>query len=320
MKDFFGKEEYTHADIENLIQIGAEESINLDFKAADSLGNSDGKKNEIAKDVSSFANSDGGIIIYGVAEKDYKADSITFINGNDFSKEWLEQVINSRIQKRIPNISIIPIRFNDEVSKTVYIVKIHQSNSAPHISSDKRYYKRFNFQSVPMEEYEIRDLFNRKQRTDIEIGDILFIQGTSSSAAKQIRYVEYLLRFQVYNSGNSIEEKFKLEIYIPKYLTQTDIQSEIKDFKIRDEGDITVYSIPNSSPIYQSEITTVINGRIRINKRTLHFLETPGIRLKVFYSSGTKERTFNMMNILTFGTNPISATGNLLRDQQWIED
>lgn len=320
MKDFFDKVDYSQADIENLITIGAEESINLDFKSGDSLANTDGKKNEIAKDVSAFANSDGGIIIYGVAEKDFKADSLAFVNGNDFTKEWLEQIINSRIQKRISDILIVPIRFNNDPAKTVYVVKIPLSNSAPHISSDKRYYKRFNFQSVPMEEYEIRDLFNRKQKTEIEIGEILFVQGGSSSVAKQIRNIEYLLRFQIHNTGNTIEEKFKLEVYIPKHIVEMDPSNEIRKFKIRDEGDISVFSIANESPIYQNEITTVVNGRIKITKRALHLLESPGVRLKVFYSSGTKEKTFNLLDKLTFGTNPLAKDGNLLKNQQWLED
>ena len=73
MIDFFDKYEYSEADITALIHGKAEESIHLDFKAAESLGDSNPKKNEIAKDVSAFANSDGGIIIYGISEQDHRA-------------------------------------------------------------------------------------------------------------------------------------------------------------------------------------------------------------------------------------------------------
>lgn len=45
--------------------------------------------------------------------------------------------------------------------KVLYVVYVPQSNRAPHIASDKKFYKRFNFQSVPMEEYEVRDSANR---------------------------------------------------------------------------------------------------------------------------------------------------------------
>ncbi|MFN8349444.1 MAG: ATP-binding protein [Spirosomataceae bacterium] len=122
----------------------------------------DGKRKDIiSKDVASFANSDGGIIIYGIKEENHKAHSTTFINGNEFTKEWLEQVINSTIQRHIPDVKIYPIREAGRIEKTIYIVKIPKSLEAPHISKDQRFYKRFNFMSVPMEEYEIRQLYGR---------------------------------------------------------------------------------------------------------------------------------------------------------------
>ena len=45
-----------------------EESISLDYKASASLQKTENKKNEIGKDVSAFANSVGGTIVYGVAQ------------------------------------------------------------------------------------------------------------------------------------------------------------------------------------------------------------------------------------------------------------
>ena len=40
-----------------------QENIALDYKASDSLQNTEGKQNEISKDVSAFANSAGGVIV-----------------------------------------------------------------------------------------------------------------------------------------------------------------------------------------------------------------------------------------------------------------
>lgn len=168
--DFFRKNEYSTSDIENLIKIKAEGSIHLEFKSSESLGYSDSRRAEIAKDVSAFANSDGGVIVYGISEKDHCAESLSFIDGNEFGKEWLEQIINSRIQKRIPDLTITPVRFDNDILKTVYIVKIPQSHLSPHMSSDKRYYRRFNFQSIAMEEYEVRDLFSRRHERRLRSG------------------------------------------------------------------------------------------------------------------------------------------------------
>jgi len=122
MKFIFEDENITVSDIQKLIDNQIEESIHLEYKQSDAFGKTDGKRKEIAKDVSSFANSDGGIIIYGLTEQNHKAESLSFINGNEFTKEWLEQTIQSNVQRNIPNLKIVPIRFEGDIEKTIYVV------------------------------------------------------------------------------------------------------------------------------------------------------------------------------------------------------
>lgn len=162
-------EEKLNSYIENQI----EENINLDYKASGSLQNSEGKKTEISKDVSAFANSNGGIIIYGITERNegakYLPEKIDPINRANFSKETLEQIINSRISPTIHGVIIHPVNIGDPEDKNVvYIVEIPQSNTA-HQAFDKRYYRRYNFQSVMMDDWEIKDIINRQQNTIAEI-------------------------------------------------------------------------------------------------------------------------------------------------------
>jgi hypothetical protein len=156
-------------DINDLLQMKrdkVQESLYLDFKSSDSLGQQDKKKDNVGKDVSSFANSDGGTIVYGVSEignsPSIFGDIDEGIDPAIVSPDWLEQIINSRIQRRIQNIRINPIELTTvRPDKYVYVVSIPSSPDAPHQASEKRYYKRFNFQSVPMEDYEVRDVRNR---------------------------------------------------------------------------------------------------------------------------------------------------------------
>lgn len=161
-------------EIQKLIDNRIEENLHLDYKAADSLGKTDGKKKEISKDISAFANSDGGVIIYGVSEfnepdKKHLPEKIDPINRYEYSKEWLEQIINSNISPKIKGLEIIPIQIGgDADNKSIYVVDIPQSNTA-HQANDKKYYKRYNFQSIAMEDYEIKDIINRMNKTDIRI-------------------------------------------------------------------------------------------------------------------------------------------------------
>lgn len=160
--------------ITQLISDGVEESLHLDYKAADALGKSDGKKSEISKDISAFANSDGGVIIYGVKEfndplKKHLPESIDPIKRTDFSKEWIEQVINSNISPKIKGMVITPVQYGQIIDdKVLYVVEIPKSSTV-HQAKDKRYYKRYNFESVAMEDYEIKDIINRSNKTDIKV-------------------------------------------------------------------------------------------------------------------------------------------------------
>lgn len=162
---------WTIEDIKDLIHNEIEESRNLEYKGARALSKTDGKTNEISKDVSSFANANGGIIIYGIKEYDEKGknhlpERIDPIDRTKFSKEWLEHIINSKIQPKIKGVEIDPVSISE--SEVVYVVKIPKSTTA-HQSSGHKYYKRYNFEAVPMEDYEVRDVMNRLTHPDVEL-------------------------------------------------------------------------------------------------------------------------------------------------------
>lgn len=165
-----------------------EENLNLEYKSADALSNSDGKKKELSKDISAMANSDGGVIIYGVKEFDDKQrehlpERITPISRVNFPKEWVEQIINSNIQPRIDKIKIHSIQLASGENDVAYIVEIPKSDTA-HQAKDYRYYKRYNFQVLEMHDHEIRDVMNRlkfpKFSVSLYIEKKLFSYSTDS--------------------------------------------------------------------------------------------------------------------------------------------
>lgn len=162
------------AKINEYIELGKEESSYLEYKSAGAIAKNQRAKDEISKDVSSFANSGGGIIIYGIKEYDdtdkrHLPERIDPINGQEFPKEWLEQVINGNIQPKVDNIRITPIQVSDkEKNQVIYVVEIPQSDTA-HQAKTYRYYKRYNFMSSPMEDWEVKDVINRKSKTNIRL-------------------------------------------------------------------------------------------------------------------------------------------------------
>jgi hypothetical protein len=83
------------------------------------------------------------------------------------TKEWIEQILNSKVQPRMDGIRID--RIDMETGKFGYVISVQQSQIGPHQAPDGKYYKRFNFQSVPMYDYEIRDIMRRSTTPNLEV-------------------------------------------------------------------------------------------------------------------------------------------------------
>lgn len=137
-------------DMEKLIKGKIKESLTLDYKVK--LVNN----NEIAKDISAFANTLGGIIVYGISEKNNLPVSINWIEGKGI-RERIENVLNSHIQPKIEEYEIYSIENPRDPSKAIFAVYVPKSLIAPHMAN-YRYYKRYQFQSVPMEDHEVKEV------------------------------------------------------------------------------------------------------------------------------------------------------------------
>ena len=177
----------TKGDLDKLIAEGVQESLILEYKAASALGKSNPQRNELCKDVSAFANSAGGQIIYGIEEQDQRhviVQTTDAVNPAVISREWIEQVIDSGVQPRIQNLRVQGIDVGP--NRVAYVITIPQATTyAPHQASDNKYYYRQNFQSVPMQDYQVRDAMHRATTPE------LFILLALASGSK-VATVEYV--------------------------------------------------------------------------------------------------------------------------------
>jgi predicted HTH transcriptional regulator len=161
MREFF--DSLTTIDrIQALIDTCQRESDNLEYKTATQRFE-DKQRDEIAKDVSSFANSGGGVIIYGVATdpKDKtKPVAIEAIHAANI--ETFDRVVNSKIQPPVPRWQkrLIP---NEQ--PRVMVIFVPQSDDPPHQNLvDKKYYRRAGIESFPMTHDLIALLSERAKR------------------------------------------------------------------------------------------------------------------------------------------------------------
>ena len=280
--------DWNEAALQQYIDDETEESLTLDYKAADALEKTDKKKREITKDVSAMANSAGGIIIYGISEykdpdKKHLPESLSPINRRDFSKEWLEQIINN-IRPHIDGLVIHPVPLNSGPDDVAYVVEIQQSTTA-HQATDKRYYKRFNFISEAMDDYEIRDIFNRQlaPNASVEFG---FDRPDKNAHT-------YLLKIYVTNLGTSVIQNFQLEFTFPHVVGyENNLIHKRDNIELRFDEDyiVTYRSRSVLFPNERREIGYEIVWRYKMDGEKFHKLSV--FELKENYSAIRKDKDF----------------------------
>ncbi|ULC58305.1 ATP-binding protein [Flaviramulus sp. BrNp1-15] len=241
---------YNQEYLENLIKDKKEENLNLEYKASKSLDRLDQKKlNEISKDVSAFANSNGGILIYGISEKEHLPEGIDPIQRGEVDREWLEQKIQDGIRPKIDEVKIYPIEINSNPSKVVYLIEIPQSTTA-HQASDKRYYRRHNFNVLPMYDHEIRDVFNRIKTPKINLFFKVLVRvqnmgdtfGPGIRTEKLMVTTEYIFQVYAQNVGKVYANYINCIVQIPKsilldtfeYDDSLEVVEFVIDNKVRD--------------------------------------------------------------------------------------
>jgi hypothetical protein len=248
---------WTESRLQNFITSEIEESLTLEYKAAEALDRNETKKKEITKDVSAMANSAGGILIYGIAEyndadKRHLPERITPVDRRSFPREWVEQIIQA-IRPRIDGIVIHSVNLSSGETDVAFVIEIPQSNTA-HQASDHRYYKRFNFQAVPMEDYEIRDVMFREQTPNIALNFLIQVTSeyqnyTDSASASGGDVSIYNLIVQARNSGSAFAQYVAVFLDAPVPILQT-IENKLN---IKDGGRFYRHRLTNLNQEYADE-------------------------------------------------------------------
>jgi predicted HTH transcriptional regulator len=125
--------EWREEDIQTLVREQRPEDLQLEYKRSDALDKTEKNKRKIAKDVSAMGNSAGGVLTYGIDEPRKSNGPILpegGIDPKDLSREWLEQVIDSGVRRRIDGIRVHFVEIAT-TGKGVYVIWIPQSNQVP---------------------------------------------------------------------------------------------------------------------------------------------------------------------------------------------
>ena len=238
---------------EQLINDRIEEDLHLEYKRE--IGTNTG---EIAKDLSAFANSDGGYIIYGIEEDNHKPKQIIPITGAGI-KERLDQVAQSGIDP-ILNVKILPVDVNvNGNTGQVFLIYIPKKYPILHYAKKKnRFYYRSNFISTPMERYQIEQAFKERLKIDITLKKKLSkIETDIDQHAKGYNIHLRFLVYPIHATGDFFE-----------------IGEDVNEFLTNDVPDTPIYNIKvfksefNDGGLHFRQKDYFFNWQVNINPTT----------------------------------------------------
>jgi predicted HTH transcriptional regulator len=117
------------SEVQGLIDSGTRESEVLEYKTASQIFNN-ADKNEIAKDVSAFANALGGMIVYGVATDKKDKSLPAAIEPIEVTNiETIDRVINSTVY---PPISGLKKKLIPKTNPKIMVLDIPASDTPLH--------------------------------------------------------------------------------------------------------------------------------------------------------------------------------------------
>lgn len=153
------------------IELGVTEGLNLEFKGVTTRLFSEGSLNRdgrrlIAKAVSGFANSDGGLIVLGIGcrprEGVDQARTLEPIPNLSKSFSSLNSQLGELVQPRHDGVRAFRVLSAAREDEGYIVLDVQRSERRPHMSSaSKSYYKRSNASTFEMEHYDVEDAFRR---------------------------------------------------------------------------------------------------------------------------------------------------------------
>ena len=165
-------DQITEADLQSLVDNAVAENKSLEYKS-ELPGSADSLKIKYLSEVSSLANTVGGMMIFGIKENDkHVPTSLDGVEADDTDEiiRRLEQIIRSGISPRIPRLTTRAIKLSND--KYAFLIRVEKSWASPHmviLGDHGKFYNRSSAGKYPMDVDELRDAFGRAEALSIKM-------------------------------------------------------------------------------------------------------------------------------------------------------
>jgi len=304
-------EDITEADLQALIANNVLEGKTIEYKK-ELPGNTDSNKKEFLADVTSFANTSGGDLIFGIEEDNstHEPRSLigTEVENIDIEKTRLDNIIRTGVEPRLLNVTIKPIFLNN--SKYAVLIRIPKSWISPHrviFSGHSKFYARNSSGKYDMDIDELRIAFNLSETFIENIRNFITdriskILSNETPVAlepypKTVLHIITIEAFQtarIYEIDSIFENRHeKLPLLYRSVLNGRYNLDGIVTYSDRQEGDI--YS--SYTQLYRKGIIEAVDSRILIPR------DIRGNILKIISSKLFEEKiiksTSSYLNLLS---------------------
>jgi hypothetical protein len=214
--------------------------------------------NKIAKSVSSFANTKGGWIFYGIESNDKNiATNLRGIDQNEYTNlsDHLSRIISSNVTpKPVFHFKTVPL----ECGRDIFIIKIDESPTPPYITSQGIIYQRENNESNPIKDRYIieklaekaEDYYQAIERfCEMDYGET---KGQSESDQSYLELYLFPLPYNEFHFKDFFTSDFFKKVAVRFY------QNVDCNFELKDGENITIPLNLGFNSIYSSQNSLII--------------------------------------------------------------
>lgn len=300
-------------DLQLLVSNKVQEGSQLDYKLKLPETNDKGKV-DLLRDISAFANTSGGYLIYGIKEKDGVADKIIGVENLNFDnqKQYVENLVRTNIEPRLVGLEFHEITVDS--SHTILIIKTPRSWNSPHVVSfvkHWRFYGRNSAGNYQMDVTQLKDSFilgsSITEKLEDKRNERLSLIKRSYQTGKQEPVPTLVIHIQPFESLQSF---FTLDIKNLIYNSE----NLILGYKLHNEpkfnfDGVSIKDNYNYLQIFKSGVTEEVNtqifdknedGEAIIDALKLDSVvfRTTGSRLKLLKDSGVDSPVLIQVSLL----------------------